>query len=216
LPPGRAAVAAAVIADVIPRGYKRRPIPTVESTTFAGTGFKKSQVFQDHQWQDAQQQLGGWLGPVAPQNDPLTLENDDFFWMTKGLGKLWLERLTLGEKEPTEPPTPYVINRMWLTLNNTAKWECNAPITSGCVTRLRIEIPYWDLESNIKELIASTTDPNEFAKFTLGGNESLSDEMQWQISRGWNPFFRKVKITVVGTEPLQEGRASASVDGSAQ
>jgi hypothetical protein len=216
LPPGRAKVVAAVIADVIPRGYKRPSIPTVEATTFGDPGFKKGRIHQDSEWRNAESQLGGSWGPVSRQdNSPLTLENDDFFWMTKGLGKLWLERLMQGEQEPAEGPTPYVLNRMWLTFNNTAEYECEAPITSGCVTRLRVEIPR-DLESKIKELVESTTDPTEFAKFTLGGNAAPSEEMQRALASAAHPFFRKVKITVVGTQPLNNDQGSTTAGALSQ
>jgi hypothetical protein len=124
------------------------------------------------------------------------MENDDFFWMTKGLGKIWLGKLQAVESEPK----PQIVPRSWLRTNST-EWECHVPIRPDSVTRLRIEVPR-NLEQTIKELVESTTKADEFAKYTLGGNAAAPLEMQQLLNSGAHPFLRKVKIAVAATEPL--------------
>ncbi len=208
LPTGEATVVAAVIADVIPLGYQPPQLAIVEATFGSRTDSTsiKRQVFKDRAWQSAQAMVSGGDRPIAPSNNPPTLENDRFFWMTKGLGQLWLKRLSPDETEPAPPPQPFTLLQSTLSVNARSDWTFTVPIISGSITRLRVEVPA-DIEAKIKELIATTTEAQEFWKYTLGDNSPPPIEMQQELNQGSHPFFRKVKITVLGTEPLDQGPA---------
>ena len=75
------------------------------------------------------------------------------------------------------------------------------PVSPGSVTRLQIDVPR-NLEEAINELVKSITDPDEFAKYTLGGNAAAPLDMQQKLNSASHPFLRKVNIAVAGTEPL--------------
>ena len=111
LPAGPASVVAAVIADVIPLDYQRPEIRTIDAARQSFQGVVRTRVFQDHDWQNALQSVVSSERRPAPfATVDSAMENDDFFWMTKGLGKIWLGRLKADESDSK----PHVVPRSWL------------------------------------------------------------------------------------------------------
>jgi hypothetical protein len=144
------------------------------------------------------------------------LEKDSFVWLTKGLGIIWQTHLE-GPEELQKTPPPHPIDPVWLAFDAESPFI----LPRGQTTRLRIEIPD-DLESRIQQLVQSTTDPTEFAKATLSARPRfLLAEPRAALERGTpqtSPFFREAKITLLGTEPLEEdddAPAEAHREGSA-
>lgn len=203
LPAGEATIVAAVIADVIPAGYEPRAVARITVSAVGNRGPFEYSAFRDAAWQQAEREVTG----ISGSGGKINWESDEFFWMTKGLGKLWLERLSSPDGKPGESPKPFLIQSFWLS--GSAEWQCHAPIGGGQVTRLRVEIPA-DLELRIKETVDANGDPADFAKFTIGGNVPPPAEMQQEINLGKHAFFRKVKIDVVGTSPLSEKETNAT------
>lgn len=206
LPFGKAAVAAAIIADVIPVGYERPELLFQDATTFGsvtgGPSFVVAKRFVDQDWHNAYDTaVRSGSGPVRDREFESVLKGDDFHWLTKGLGQIWLRQMKSSDMQST-PPKPYTYWQSWLTTNATNERLCEAPIQSDGLTRLRIEVPD-DIAARIQALVARSLDPAEFAKFTLGDASPPPPEIQAEIANGNHPLFRKVKIAVLKTEPLQ-------------
>mgnify|MGYP000162135081 CR=1 FL=1 len=136
-------------------------------------------------------------------------EDDDFFWLTKGLGTRWLEHL---QRKPDEEvlPEPFLVSFYWLDLGAEAT---RVPIRDGRTTRVRVEIPD-DVEDALQQFVESVTDPAAFAQRTLGkrlryviqSSRTLQDPEEKhqrtlaEIRSGTNPFFRRVTLIVEGTD----------------
>ena len=205
LPAGKVEIAVAVLADVFPLGYKRPSMPEGDSRQLS-----KDRVLMNavNEWQSAINRLSPL--PVSARATEVrgqrrySLSDDSFYWMTKGLGWLWLTHLK-GAEEESKLPQPYLVSVNWLTLESAT----NVPIESGQATQIRVTIPD-DLESRLLELVDSTSEPSEFVKATLASAYTGGGSPQN------SPFFREARLSVLGTEPLKDEKTTSTGDDSTQ
>jgi len=200
LPAGKIEVAAAVLADVYPVGYEAPEIPKRDPRTAVTT-----QNPDEKEAAVAWQNLSISPVPVGLRRDGTgtigamryRADDDRFNWMTKGLGRIWLTHLR-GPADAAKPRLPYLISpSQWLHTKSVIE------IVSGETARLRMTIPD-DLESRIRTLVDSSTDPVEFAKSTIGwkssGGTFFPAEKEAEPLASGNPltsqFFRQVEIAV--------------------
>jgi hypothetical protein len=204
-------IAAAVLADVYPIGYERQPIPEGRGRTGPAVSGKKEETvaFASAEWQLAGNRIFDTARPISlgstyeRYSSRYSTDSDNYYWLTKGLGQVWVAHLQ-GPEEESKPPRPYLVSPQWLTYGESSLVD----LPAGRVTRIRVTIPD-DLESRIGQLVDSTTDPAEFAKATLADEgfvrNSRTREGQPPLPRGTpdtSPFFRAAEISVVGSEPI--------------
>jgi hypothetical protein len=223
LPAGKVQVAAAILADVYPIDYQPRPIPE----RFQGGAVNASNrdlYDAAREWDQIDNSLVASRMPESMKSTKgqrggrarSTIDDDCYYWMTKGLGNIWLTHLQ-GADEESKPPRPHLISPIWLSFDAPA-----ISLASGQATRLRLVVPD-DLESRIQELVDSTSDADEFAKVVMENSVALSEKIRTEEIKSWitgatggteaamptraapptSPFFRQLSITVVGTEPLK-------------
>lgn len=195
-PAGKIKVGAVVLADIWPVGYVTPPRPKREAGRRGGGASKAA--WDAAAWDMVEQNMslsGPLLSSFPSVGRGGTLpETDDFRWLTKGLGKTWLSHL---QQEPADKlPPPYLIQATAYRKFGTQ----NVEIVEGQATRICLEIPE-DLESQIEKLVAETTDPAQFAKFTVG---ILPNRGRTMTDAEASPFLRAAPLTVVGTQPLAE------------
>jgi hypothetical protein len=221
MPVGEVTVKAALLVDVLPA--KELPLITLRerpglgmpaaSLSVEGSGtakFAREQTM--NQWESivlyAVFESPSNIGPRALEKRLWSTQDDDFFWLTKGLGKRWLEHL---QRKPDEDvlPEPFLVSSYWLDLGAEAT---RVPIRDGRTTRVRVEIPD-DVEDALQQFVESVTDPAAFAQRMLGerlrvvqSSRTLEDRVEEdqrilaEIQSGTNPFFRPVTLIVDGTD----------------
>jgi hypothetical protein len=228
--PGEVAITAAIITDVLPTDYQRPSIDALIKSVSRSTrrGGSEPPVNRDIRflnassvWNNTRMELrkAQNSGPDRDNTIPTGSAyeqysqsqtgydgDDEFYWLTKGLGDIWLDHLRgLNVSEIT--PYPHVVSPTWLNLDRNA----GVPIEAGKQTRLQIDVPA-DLQATIQELVEAN-DGQRFSQVTLGGDHP--DPRSQKVmpprtpeSRPDSPLFRSAKITVVGTEPLQNSDGS--------
>jgi hypothetical protein len=134
--------------------------------------------------------------------------DDEFYWLTKGLGEIWLDHLRAEAPQPQReggrpplPPLPHIISPKWLNLD----LRSDVPIKGGETTRLRIEVPP-NLEATVRELV-ETSDAQQFSQITLGDELQRTPRPRNELrrtpeTRPDSPLFRVAKVSVAGTEPM--------------
>jgi len=210
MPAGEVTVLAGLLVDVVPMG-DRPTIAMPNPNRGGGPGGPWSFDPADNRklrqkWLTVPNRMapavGGLLHPRALEKPTLTTEDDDFFWFTKGLGKRWLEHL---QRKPDEEvlPAPFLVWSWWVDIGAEA---APVPVTDGQTTRVRVEIPD-DVEDKLQQFVESATDPAAFSQRTLGEDVNTvgnrGDQRQQtsaEIQSGTSPFFRKVTLTVEGTD----------------
>jgi hypothetical protein len=195
LPAGKIEVATAVLADIYPVRYQPPEIPKRDSRTPV-TAENRAEYEASMAWQN----LSISPAPMGLRRDgkvgamQYRADDDRFDWMTKGLGRIWLTHLG-GPAEEAKPRLPYLISSQWLQAKSVID------IASGETARLRVTIPD-DLESRVRNLVNSTTDPAEFAKSTLvKGSERYwpnapKAESLESGDLSTSPFFRQVEVVL--------------------
>lgn len=223
--PGNVAIAAAILTDIFPADYER---PSIDAAVKAGGPMGRSAVRPEEKkwgryanmpgvWRNTRMQLrkarnsvpnrsATGLGGSATEQYAQSLagfdDDDEFYWLTKGLGNIWLDHL--GGKNDSPPlPYPHVIWPNWLDI------KVDVPVEAGQVTCLQIAVPP-ELESTIKELV-ETDDGAQFSQITLGDDStdptlgrSRNSKPRTPESRPDSPLFRPAPLNVRGTRPLQE------------
>jgi len=180
LPEGQALVVAAVLADVLPLGYKVPPPVVVDP----GRSWTPESMAAMNAWRSVESEIRAYRGPESLQGVTRFQPNDDFTWATRPRGYSWLEHLSGGPK-PERPMRPSLLP---VHINADTPGVTAVPITRGEATRLRIEIPT-DLEEKIRALVDGALDAEQFqAVYT-----PLAP-----------PFFTEAKITVAGSRPLTD------------
>jgi len=211
LPAGTADVAAAVLLDVIPSGFRAQPIAELISNTtplsnegqqgrskggIKGIFNSALSIHWEKTMIDAANAEGE--GPLSlTEGRELTFENDDFFWISKGLGRLWFAHLSKNEGSRR----PFRIHAGWVPWRNPD----SIPIKEGHVTRLLIDIPA-DLETRLRDFAMAATTPEEFSK-RIPQYDPAKGGLPEEVARGENPFVGPVKLTVVSTEATADSSA---------
>jgi hypothetical protein len=222
VPVGEVTVQAALLVDVLPA--EELPAITIRRGQAGRSGLSRALGGGSRTTESPREQLAiqwqfkDWLplysasniGPRALDQPSWNTEDDDFFWLTKGLGKRWLEHL-LRKPDVEVVPEPFLVSSYWLNLGAEAT---RVPIRDGRTTRVRVEIPD-DVEDTLQQFVESVTDPAAFAQRTLGerlrgviqSSRTLQDRVEEEeqriraeIQSGTNPFFRPVTLIVDGTD----------------
>jgi hypothetical protein len=214
VPPGDVEIHVALLVDVLPvadqhtitlRNGRFGPSGVISPSDRSGTARKVLQTWERITTQPPLSSSGQHL-PRSLDKPTWSTADDDFFWLTKGLGKRWLEHL---QRKPDEEalPAPFLVSSSWLGIGAEAR---PVPVTDGQETRVRVEIPD-DVEDKLQQFVESVTDPEAFAKRTLGESDILvgnfrsnQEQPSVELQSGTSPFFRQVTLTVQGMQPVAE------------
>lgn len=203
LPEGEATVVAAVLTDVFPVRYVLQPF------TFPERDGRGPGAGGDRETWSRAAQFARDGGPDSLREASAEKPNDDFAWATRARGRTWLEHLR-GGPQPGSPPYPDVYA---VYSRNDLPAGTAVPIVRGQVTKVRVEIPT-DIETRIRELVDSTSDPDKF--------EAALAPLPYQYSRPIapppleSPFLTLAKVSVVGTQPLPPSDADSAAANSVQ